>query len=219
MKQLITLAVIAFSFIFSDAFVAYAQNRGGVVSASSMVVTRTRIKKQRDIRWQNNIEAAVTEGHYDAAYAGGWRFDNFLFLGFGSGVQVYEHVIPDLDYQGLRDFYNKNANDGHYYCPSRIAVPVYAQMKLYFMKTKVSPYLSASGGFLLQGNLYEDGDRLYKEGINGTGYADITFGADFKLKNNKSLSLGLYFPITGEMAGIGYSYMKGNGGYKLTFSF
>ena len=99
------------------------------------------------------------------------------------------------------------------------AFVAYAQMKFYFMKTKVSPYLSLSGGGLIPGGCFNDEGAIIPDSINVVGYSDISLGADVKLKNGKSVAIGLYFPITTERRGVGYSNMQGDGGYKLTYSF
>ena len=215
------IAAIAFVFCFSDAFVAYAQNRGGVVSASSMVVTRTRIKKQRDIRWQNNVDIGVMGHRLDVMYSGGCRFGNLLYLGLSTGLQAYKNMVPSV-VDDTKTFLQNAKETKTYYYPSRLAVPIMAQAKFYFIKKTVSPYLSVSPGLLYQSTIDFDtkynGYTIDNEFIT---YGEISFGADFKLKNNKSVSLGLFFPVCDpdEMGGIGYQYVAGDAGCKLSYSF
>ena len=161
-------------------------------------------------------------GHrYDALYSGGCRFGNFLFLGLSTGLQAYKDMVPVV-VDDFDAFIQNSKETKTYYYPSQLAVPVMAQAKFHFIKKTVSPYLSVSPGMLYQSTM--DIDTKYNDYSTDNEfiiYGEVSFGADFKLKNNKSVSLGIYFPICDpdEMGGIGYSYVAGNGGYKLTYSF
>lgn len=206
MKRLIIIVAIAASCFFSDAYSALAQSRTGVVTASSMVVTRTKIKSPTKIRWQDNIYATTTlTQHHEIAYSGGWRFGNFLFMGFGAGVQMYPNVLP-WDENSVIDMNNKGEDlklDGDkYYSPSKIAVPVFAQIKFRFLKTRISPYLYGKGGLLCQGMVAHEGDyrtgKYYKDGIDVVYYATFSFGLDIKLNDESSISLGLGPILTGQ---------------------
>lgn len=240
MKRLFIIAAIAAISFLSDSFAVLAQSRTGVVTASSMVVTRTKVRNPIKVQWQDKFEFTYTQ-HYQVSYTGGWRFGNFLFLGFGAGVQVYPDVIP-WDENGTYSIkFPKNENpndvldDSKYYSTSKIAVPVYAQIRFRFMKTAVSPYLSGSGGLLIQNNFLftettdydpELGEyRLYSyntNDINGCYYAEVFFGADVRLKNGACVALGLGPIWTGQ--DMEYLNPKSNdtraiGGFKLELSF
>ena len=234
MKKLFILITIAAGCIFSDAFNAYSQNRRGVVTASSTVITRTRIQKERkkmDIKWQHNIDATITN-HYQLTYTGGWRFGNFFFLGFGTGLQVYPNVLPwgesethkaefsvisnSYDESLLTDipegYYTYDDLRDKYHNPSRIAVPLYLHTKFRFMKTRVAPFLSASGGLMFNGYLSCDDsqrgydssygdfkyDRYYKNGAEVVYYADIMLGIDIRFRNESSLTIGVGPIFTGQ---------------------
>ena len=230
MKRLFLLATLVTAALFSDAFVAFSQNKSGVVTASSMIVTRTKIKKEKDpveIRWQNNIEASVST-YYGVSYTGGWRFGNFLFLGFGAGVHVHPNVVPWDDNDRIeiwsfsmpsddipdkiKDSYNADYFVGGDYAASRISVPLYVNARFRFTKGRVAPYLSASGGLMLQGtsygynlgNGYYDSDYGYYDidfyeygGVEGKYYANIQVGADIRLKNHSSMFLGYGVMLNG----------------------
>lgn len=221
MKRIILIILIC---ILSGSFATHAQNRGGTVTASSMVVTRTKIKNPIKIRWQNNIDVTVSE-HYQLSYTGGWRFGNFFYFGFGTGVQYYTNVIP-WDENGSFEIADiseemKDIN----YAPSKIAVPIYAQLRFRFLKTRVSPYLSATGGLVFQTFCAHEGDyktgSYYKDGIEGLYYADVFVGIDVRLKNDSSISLGLGPIFTGQdenyLSSEGFT--RAIGGFKLGYSF
>lgn len=212
MKRTVIMLIvtIATNIFLSDAFVAHAQNRGGTVTASSMIVTRTKIKKPKEpikIRWQNNIDVATTgRDHHQLSYTGGWRFGNFFYFGFGTGVQYYPNVLP-WDEDGILDMGilsedMKEELKNSYYNPSQTAVPVYAQVKFRFFKGRISPFLSASGGLLFQ-NMVSNGeknDTYQKDGTEGLTFFDAVVGIDFKLKNDSIISFGLGPVLTGQNA-------------------
>lgn len=225
MKRILIITAVALGCIFLDAFTAHSQTRRGVVTASSTVITRTRIQKEKKpvkTKWQNNIDATVTQ-HYDISYTGGWRMGNLFFIGFGTGVHVHPNLIP-YDRDALAEAVI-DAKDNHtYYSPGRISVPLYAQMRFYFSKRKVAPYLAVSGGLLFQsavdlnGNDYgEDYDGRY---VEGTGYGDVFFGADFRLKNSSSiaLSVGIMFYDKTDYLAPNYSDIA-LAGVRLGYSF
>lgn len=251
MKRIFIFTIVAAAFLLSDVTAAFAQS--GVVTSSSMIVTRTKIKKERkpiEIRWQNSIDVTVSNysDYGQISYTGGWRFGNFLYLGFGAGVQVHYKVMPwdGDDELVIKNFADHESVEGHHtledydglICPSRISAPVYLHMKFRFLKTKVSPYLAVSGGMLFQGDYeYDERGKDYdsdygsytsyaftKAGIETVYYAEAMVGIDLRLKNESNLYLGLG-PI---WAGKGpveiYSYGAdidplAIGGFKLGYSF
>lgn len=256
MKRIIVIVAVIAACIMSDASVAFSQNRTGVVTSSSMIVTRTKIKKEKDpipIKWQNNIDATVSPQYTQLSYTGGWRFGNFLFLGFGTGIQINYKTLP-WDENGILSIKDFNRDDltmeGHYtpddfdgyYNAGRIAVPVYLNMKFRFMKTKVAPYLSAAAGVLAHRSyryelrqdldLYDpnygyysyDENLFEKYGVEGSLFAEIMIGVDFRLKNGSDISIGLGPIWIGERSGanINSYHIDTNasiGGYKLGYSF
>lgn len=227
---IILIATIAANVFLSDVFVAHAQNRGGTVTASSMIVTRTKIKKPKEpvkIRWQNNIDVATTgHDHHQLSYTGGWRFGNFFYFGFGTGVQYYPNVLP-WDENGKLDMTTlsedmKEELENSYYNPSQIAVPVYAQVKFRFLKGRISPFLSASGGLIFQGwASMEEYDKIYcKDGVEGLPFFDAVVGVDFKLKNDSIISFGIGPVLTGQNARYPKAEEdRSTGCFKLGFSF
>lgn len=217
MKRIFIFTIVAAAFLLSDVTAAFAQS--GVVTSSSMIVTRTKIKKERkpiEIRWQNSIDVTVSD-YGQISYTGGWRFGNFLYLGFGAGVQVHYKVMPwDGDELVIKNFADHESVEGHHtpedygddyglIYPSRISAPVYLHMKFRFLKTKVSPYLAVSGGMLFQGDYeYDERGKDYdsdygsytsyaftKAGIEAVFYAEAMVGIDLRLKNESNLYLGL----------------------------
>ena len=129
---------------------------------------------------------------------------------------------------------------GKYHNPSRIAVPLYLHTKFRFMKTRVAPFLSASGGFMFTGHVDSEGNRsghdsdygsfrydtYYKNGADVVYYADIMFGIDIRFRNESSLTLGLGPIFTGQDDDYPSVYSseyeeetRAVGGFRLGYSF
>ncbi len=253
-RYFVIFAIVAA--LFADTFTASSQSRRGAMTSSTTVITRTRIHKEKDpikIKWQHSVDLTYTQ-FIGATYTGGWRFGNFLYLGFGTGIQVNPRVMP-WDENGIYtvyDFRDKDQDIEGYntleidgtYLAGRVQVPVYVHMKFRFMKTKVSPYLSVSGGFNVYRSLtYQKNEGEYdynygyytptivgKGGVHGGEYAEAMIGVDFRLKNGSDISFGLgpiwqgsangsrsiYFS---EYSGVSYSDAEPLGGFKLGYSF
>lgn len=218
MKRLLIFVALVLSCLLSDVTEAYSQGRRGVVTSSYTEINRTRIQKEPiKIKWQNSVDLTYCE-NIGVTYTGGWRFGNFMYLGFGAGIKVNLSVVPWDD----NDMFNSDKlniegyptiEEYHTYYAGRIQIPVYVHMKFRFMKTKVSPYLSASGGFHIYRSMYNDTSglkTLEKGGIHCGGYAEGMIGVDFRLKNDSNISLGL---------GPWYEGMKENGNVYYTGSY
>lgn len=246
--------------LFADTFTASSQSRRGAMTSSTTVINRTRIHKKMDIKWQHNIDATISN-YYQLTYTGGWRFGNFFFLGFGTGILVYPNVLPWGESQVAKGEFSVISNsysynygtdvpEGYYtyddlhdkyHNPSRIAVPLYLHTKFRFMRTKVAPFLSASGGLMFNGYLSCDDnqrgydpsygdfkyDRYYKNGADVVYYADIMLGIDIRFRNKSSLTIGVGPIFTGQDNYYpSVSYLKGEerekravGGLRLGYSF
>ena len=248
MKRIITIACIAFCLLLSGAFTAHAQSRGGVVTASSMVVTRTKVKKPSNIKWQNNVDLLVSE-HYQLSYTGGWRFGNFMFLGFGAGVQYYQKALPKHYSEAIRinkvnlenftkpegeRFYTQEDFSDGYYNPSKIAVPIYGQAKFRFTKGRFAPFIGASYGILItRGCDYLGTVRTSTNGVNHdaddyelpvkcVSYLEGMFGLDVRVNDKSSISLSFGPICTGqkeEPLSKRENIERVTGGFRLGYSF
>lgn len=75
------------------------------------------------------------------SYIGGYRFGNYFFAGAGAGIDVGILNTYILDWHG--DYY---VPGGDVLPMQSIAIPLFANIKCYFTKRGVSPYLSFSAG-------------------------------------------------------------------------
>lgn len=99
----------------------------------------------------------------------GYRFNPYLSTSIGIGIRKY-FVDPGVA--------------GRYY--DMIMLPLYGNVKVNFTKTKVSPFVSFSGGysFMLNDKIARD----YSELITSTGglIIDVSAGIDVQLKNRRA---------------------------------
>ena len=146
--------------------VAFAQDRtprSNSVSVSVKRVTETKFEKERKtydakVGFQQMAGLNIgVYGFYDlgigVSYVGGYRFNNWLFM--GAGVEWNVDVL-----EGCEQFY----------------APVYAQVRTYFTKRIWRPFTSLSFGYYAEKFPYYD----VPDSASGP-YADFTFGVDGKV--------------------------------------
>ena len=90
--------------------------------------------------------------HINFNYIGGYRFNHHLFVGvgtgldFGAGYNFKPYVVED----NSPIYRAPTEGDGyaeHYTLPiQKLSIPLYAHFKVYFMKTRLAPFLAFSGG-------------------------------------------------------------------------
>lgn len=139
------------------------------------------------------------------SYVGGKRFNNYFFAGLGAGLDIgishtYQpHVVKSKYY----NIYDENGNfryDVDVVLPMQtIAIPIYANIKGYFMRTKLAPYLSFSAGARIS-----TGKKLVIDDYDTTsdfrrygavrGMFDLSVGANYRYSQDRSYTfeLGYY---------------------------
>lgn len=169
--------------------------------SSGAVVTRiTTIYRLPPVKagYEQHIDASFswypdTYNYYEGSvtYIGGYRFNNYIFLGLGAGVSVSNgksHVSHD-DYSG---YYNNNIYIYNYYDCSlpypMVNVPVFVHLRVYFLKTRVSPYfaLSAGGRFSGKGTFELESGNEVKYNTCGV-YLAPSIGLNIRLNKRTSL--------------------------------
>lgn len=188
--------------------IAFAQRgipRTDNVSVSSTIVTKTHHKRtikkhDANIGYQNIAEVNYSGiiQNFGVDYIGGWRFNNWLFMGVGIGCRhefmstpttVRENMNDKLYWKGYGDYfifpqYLLNDLVGEDYLYDKVlntfAIPVYAHVRTYLSRTKTAPYLSLSLG-----------ERFAPKdcGI----YFDFSTGLDFRLKPEYHMFISLGF--------------------------
>lgn len=192
---------------------AEAQYSQGVLTETT-TVTRTKIEKPKKERQKFDAkrgyqqEASIgcwwslgNKRDYLAlrfSYIGGMRFNNYFFAGIGTGLDI-----------GLSNIYNTGL---YIYCsvyhgtdhisdmPMQIiAIPLFANIKVYFSRTQVAPYLSFSAGarFSSPKKAKVDGfhieEKIIKYGAVKP-FFEVNFGLDIHCSQKHSyiLQFGYY---------------------------
>lgn len=174
----------------------YAQ----LVQSSSLIVTKKALDPvargfQSDVRLGIYCLGYHDQTTIEATYAGGYRFGNTLFLGAGVGVNYNTWSGQYVDTDAYQ--YRK-----HFDIPSaKITVPVFAQVRVYFLKKRVSPFVDATGGVMITGKgevLYgEYGEKTAKFG-RSMGYGTLSLGVNYRITNKSSM----YLLVGGRLHGV-----------------
>lgn len=176
----------------------YAQ----LVQSSSLIVTKKALDPVAR-GYQSDVRIGVMSLGYhgqttiEATYAGGYRFGNTLYIGAGVGVNYNtwsgQYVEPE--------HYGKHKQFG---IPSaKITVPLFAQIRVYFLKSRISPFVDATGGVMLtSGGEVGYGYRGYYEGSEyrdeyektakygrSMGYGTLSLGVNYRMTDKSSVYL------------------------------
>lgn len=169
MKRIILIAVaILLSFSAAEAQQDERYSQG--VFTQTTTVTRTKIERpkrekperpkyddKRGFQQQASFGWWWAENSYDKnysalrfSYIGGMRFNNFFFAGVGAGLDI---GVSNTDKPIVREsetgIYKVNTGghgSGNFMPMQSIAIPLFVNLKGYFTKTRVAPYLSFSAG-------------------------------------------------------------------------
>lgn len=195
MKRIILIAVaILLSFSVAEAQQDERYSQG--VFTQTTTVTRTKIERpkrkmperpkydaKRGFQQQASFgwwwaDNDFKDKNYIAlrfSYIGGMRFNDYFFAGVGAGLDIgvsntYKHKVmawKDYGYIGMYD--RSFEND----MPMQsIAIPLFVNLKGYFTKTRVAPYLSFSAGARLS-----TGKKLMVYDAYGNYENQIRYGA------------------------------------------
>lgn len=191
MKKLLFTALLA---------LICASGSAQIVQSSSLIVTKKALAPvargfQSDVRLGVYCLGYHDQTTVEATYAAGYRFGNTLFLGAGVGVNynTWSGQYVDTDAGQSRKYFD---------IPSaKITVPVFAQVRVYFLKKRVSPFVDATGGVMLTGKgevLYgEYGEKSAKFG-RSMGYGTLSLGANYRMTDRSSM----YLLVGGRLHGV-----------------
>lgn len=174
----------------SEAQVVIRSNRGdkNVKTVSSTVVKREVIYKERKLHdvtpgFQQFVELSpkvdlddFEKGHTGINYIGGWRFNNWLFVGAGTGLEFahnraygMKQLIGNSEtIYSHDDCYNyiSNLNIEDRGSANLVSIPLYAHIRTYYMRTTWAPYSSVSLG----GRLAPKDSGIYFDFSTGVDY-------------------------------------------------
>lgn len=217
MRKFLILSVLCCISYLADAqIIVRSQKDKNVTTVSSTVITKTKTKRvhtkyDAKIGYQQFVELGVTsidgyKGGTGINYIGGWRFNNWLYAGVGTGLKfshivdtgLKEHVgesiefiiphnnswtfaspnIEEYQYE-IREYFKLKDIGGSL---NAVSIPLYLNVRTFLTKTKWSPYAAISLG----------GDLALKEcGV----YFDLSTGVNYRLNEqyNFYTSLGFFF--------------------------
>lgn len=118
--------------------VSFAQ----MVSSSSLVITKQKLPPVK-AGLQQTVEFGYTFDDYlnsnlELDYVIGYRFNNTFFLGGGVGLGYNLDAFPET-------FYN-TPYPGSPLNIKEIEIPIFVDMKIYFLKTRCTPFFGLSAG-------------------------------------------------------------------------
>ena len=108
--------------------------------------------------------------HINFNYIGGFRFNRHLFVGvgtgldFGAGFNFKPYVVEDSSYIYI-DPTGAEGYGADALPIQKLSIPLYAHFKVYFMKTRLAPFLAFSGGVRFSApkklEVYEHDEKNY----------------------------------------------------------
>ena len=219
MKRIIMIiAAFALLPLVSDAQVVIRKTQDkNMSSVSATVVKKNVVYKERKlydakVGFQQFVELSpkidffhLEYGHTGINYIGGWRFNNWIYAGVGTGLEFAHNFA-----KGAKDFigsdivtYSKYWHDDYissedidadnYGCFNRVSVPLYLHLRAYYMRTKWAPYSSVSFG----GRLAPKDSGVY---------FDFSTGVDWRINDDYHayFSLGFWLSKFRETSGHNY---------------
>ena len=127
----------------------------GVTAAEAQLISysqTTRTKEKKKLKpiepgYQQTVALPVYIGGWGeglfagVVYEGGYRFNNTFYLGFGAGAE-YVFIEPNHINYFSSDFGYSGGHCGM----GDASFPIYAVMRVYFLKKNFQPYLSLAAG-------------------------------------------------------------------------
>lgn len=207
MKRIIMIiAAFALLPLVSEAQVVIRKTQDkNMSSVSATVVKKNVVYKERKlydakVGFQQFVELSpkidffdFSYGHTGINYIGGWRFNNWIYAGVGTGLEFAHNFA-----KGAKDFIGSNfvkySKYGYRYYDiseeidadiygsfNRVSIPLYLHLRAYYMRTKWAPYSSVSFG----GRLAPKDSGVY---------FDFSTGVDWRINDDYHayFSLGLW---------------------------
>lgn len=170
MKRLIFITALLVVSFTSDAQVVIRTNKDkNVKTVSSTVIKKEVIYKERKlydakVGFQQFIELSPKFGdhaHTGINYIGGWRFNNWIYAGIGTGLEFAHEVAKGakaamgkdvvkymLYYYDDYSYFTEDDVEIETYRGSfnSVSIPLYLHCRAYYMRTRWAPYSSVSFG-------------------------------------------------------------------------
>ena len=183
---------------------AEAIERESLKEASAKVTAYKESAKEHVNRakgYEQYVNLSGKFGEYNLAginYIGGYRFNQRWFLGLGTGFDL--RLVDGTYIYDIRSSYDYT----HYnilVSPSLVNIPVFLNLRVNLLKTKWTPYISASVGTLISFpyeinlNINSDSPIYPYQMKPNTGMFSVSFGMSKALNNNRALYFGLGYGL------------------------
>lgn len=155
--------------------------------------------------WQEFYHSGNYGGYYDTPtglidYVIGWRFNDWVFLGAGTGLHVYRgytfkrsdhQYAPTDNYRYLYASQNEPYN-GYDFDKTLVEMPLYAQLKVYFMNTRWKPFLETSLGGRFGFTSFRDSGIMF----------NVAPGVEFCINDHNAINLMLGYSFAGHHVAV-----------------
>ena len=183
---------------------AEAIERESLKEASAKVTAYKESAKEHVNRakgYEQYVNLSGKFGEYNLAginYIGGYRFNQRWFLGLGTGFDL--RLVDGTYIYDIRSSYDYT----HYnilVSPSLVNIPVFLNLRVNLLKTKWTPYISASVGTLISFpyeinlNINSDSPIYPYQMKPNTGMFSVSIGMSKALNNNRALYFGLGYGL------------------------
>lgn len=205
MKRFLLISLVLSLFATSTAL-AQKNRVSGAMSVIKIDTIKTKkvfetVDVKRGFEQEINLAYSYIDlltNHVNLNYIAGYRFNHFLYAGVGTGLDFgcsnnYKPFVGIYD-SGIyadKDFYSYSDEAAPV---QKVAIPLYAHFKAYFMKTRWAPFLAFSAGARFSAAkkaevLYRD-EHLRTERYGAvTGMFEILPGVSFKYNDKYAFNL------------------------------
>ena len=212
------IAALALLPLVSEAQVVIKKSQDkNMSSVSATVVKKNVIYKERKlydakVGFQQFVELSPKidfwddHGHTGINYIGGWRFNNWIYAGVGTGLEFAHNFAKGakdfigsdiITYSKYGDYYisSEDIDADNYGSFNRVSIPLYLHLRAYYMRTKWAPYSSVSFG----GRLAPKDSGVY---------FDFSTGVDWRINDDYHayFSLGFWLSKFRETSGRNYEH-------------
>lgn len=222
MKKLIFITILLIVSSASEAQVIIRSNTDkNVKTVSSTVIKKEVIYKERKlydakVGFQQFIELSPKfseHSHTGINYIGGWRFNNWIYAGIGTGLEFAHEVakgakeamgkeVVSYTPYNYYDYFSEDDVEIETFRGSfnSVSIPLYLHCRAYYMRTRWAPYSSVSFG----GRLASKDCGLY---------FDFSTGVDWRINKDYHAYCSLGFWWSKFRFASGYNYERKNGTY------
>lgn len=206
MKRFLLISLVLSLFATSTAL-AQKNRVSGAMSVIKIDTIKTKkvfetVDVKRGFEQEINLAYSYIDfltNHVNLNYIAGYRFNHFLYVGVGTGLDFgcsnnykpFVNTIKWGTYEDKGNYYHDGFEDAPV---QKVAIPLYAHFKAYFMKTRWAPFLAFSAGARFsaakKAEVFYWDEHLRTEKYGAvTGMFEILPGVSFKYNEKYAFNL------------------------------